>query len=48
LEYYQLLKSRNIECKLVIYPEDCHAIDRPATEAEHWIEIALFLKKHFI
>eukprot|EP01035_Chromulina_nebulosa_P020526 gene20526-26625_t len=45
-EYYHLLKCRNIDSKLVTYPEDCHAIDKPSTEAEHWIEIAKWLKKY--
>lgn len=32
--------------RLVIFPEDTHAIDHPASEAEHWIEITCWLYKH--
>jgi hypothetical protein len=29
-----------------MYPEDVHALDRPATEADAWINIALWLGEH--
>ena len=32
--------------RLLIYPEDVHAIDRPATEAEQWVAIAEWIKEH--
>lgn len=46
IEYYHLLKSRNIDSKLLIYPDDCHAIDKPCTEGEHWISIGDWLDKY--
>ena len=30
--------------RLLCYPEDCHAIDKPASEADAWVNIALFLQ----
>ena len=32
--------------RLLIYPEDVHAIDRPATEAEQWVAIAEWIREH--
>ena len=34
------------EIRLLIYPEDVHAIDRPATEAEQWVAIAEWIREH--
>jgi acylaminoacyl-peptidase len=44
VEYFHLLQSLGVESKLLVFPEDCHAIDKPKTEAEHWIAIASWLK----
>lgn len=33
-----------IICRLLLYPEDNHALDKPATEADSWINIALWLQ----
>lgn len=48
LEWYHALKSKGVETKLLIYPEDVHAIDKPASEADQWLNIAGWLKKHFV
>ena len=29
-----------------MFPEDCHAIDRPLSESEQWIEITDWFKQH--
>ena len=47
LEWFHVLKSKGVETKLLIYPEDVHAIDKPASEADQWLNIAGWLKKHF-
>ena len=39
LEYYHTLRSRGIKTKLLVYEKDDHAIDRVASEADHWINI---------
>jgi acylaminoacyl-peptidase len=46
LDYYHLLKARGIECKLMIYPDDNHALDSPTIEAEHWIAINNWIASH--
>lgn len=47
LEWFHALKSRGVEAKLLVYPEDVHAIDKPASEADQWLNIVGWLKKHF-
>jgi hypothetical protein len=32
--------------RLLVYPEDVHAIDKPASEADAWVNIALWMGKH--
>eukprot|EP00980_Cylindrotheca_fusiformis_P020564 scaffold7641_cov115-Cylindrotheca_fusiformis.AAC.10 len=40
MEYYHSLRSSaQVETKLLVYPEDNHALNRVATEADHWIHI---------
>eukprot|EP01038_Epipyxis_sp_PR26KG_P010072 gene10072-13535_t len=46
VEYYHLLKARGIPTRLMIFPEDVHAIDKPASEAEHWVAIAEWIQKY--
>ena len=46
IEYYHLLKSRGVPTKLLIFPEDDHAIDHPASEAEQWFNVAQWIQRH--
>ena len=46
LELFHLLRAKNINAKLKVYPEDTHAIDKPASEADNFVSIAAFLKEH--
>jgi acylaminoacyl-peptidase len=46
LEYYHILRSRGVESKLLVFPEDNHALDRPLTEAEQWIAVMDWFLKH--
>ena len=39
VEYYHTLRSKGIITKLLVYEKDDHAIDRVASEADHWINI---------
>eukprot|EP00562_Extubocellulus_spinifer_P020035 CAMPEP_0178590906 /NCGR_PEP_ID=MMETSP0697-20121206/28495_1 /TAXON_ID=265572 /ORGANISM="Extubocellulus spinifer, Strain CCMP396" /LENGTH=790 /DNA_ID=CAMNT_0020227711 /DNA_START=70 /DNA_END=2440 /DNA_ORIENTATION=- len=36
LEYYHTLRSKGVRTKLLVYEKDGHAIDRVASEADHW------------
>lgn len=46
LEWFHALKSRGVTTKLLVYPEDVHAIDKPASEADQWLNIASWLRTH--
>ena len=39
VEYYYSLKSRGIDAKMCTYKEDVHAIAKPESEADHWVNI---------
>ena len=34
------------EVSVIVFPEDTHALDRPQTEFEQWLNIAAWLKEH--
>jgi acylaminoacyl-peptidase len=46
LEYFHLLRAKNVPSRLLTFPDDIHAIDKPASEAEHWIAIAEWMRKY--
>eukprot|EP01041_Mallomonas_annulata_P010128 gene10128-21122_t len=47
LYYHQLLKAkRGVPTRLMVFPEDCHAIDRPKSEADQWLTIAAWLEQY--
>ena len=46
LEWHHALRSKGVETRLLVYPEDVHAIDKPASEADQWLNIVGWLKKH--
>lgn len=38
LEYYYTMKPR-VKTKMLRYDKDCHALDKPLTTADHWVNI---------
>lgn len=46
-EYYHLLKARGVQCHMLSFPEDSHALDRPLTEAEQWSFTVAWMRQHF-
>jgi len=46
VEYYHLLKARGVPARLLMYPEDSHPIDKPASEADQWVNIAAWINQH--
>lgn len=47
LEWYHSLRSKGVPTKLLLYPKDCHALDRDTTEADHWIHIRQWFDQYF-
>lgn len=45
LEYYHELRSRGVGVKLLRYEEDSHPLSKVDTEADHWVNIALWFKE---
>jgi acylaminoacyl-peptidase len=45
-EWFHILRSANVPSKLLAYKEDTHAIDRPASEADFWVNAADWLEKY--
>lgn len=45
LEYHHALTSRGVSSRLLYFPEDGHALDKPSTEFEQWICAAELMKR---
>lgn len=45
-EYFHMVRSKGIPSKLLMYPDDDHAIDRVESEADHWINIKKWFDAH--
>ena len=46
VEYYHMLKAQGCVTRMVHFPQDTHAIDRPMSEASHWVIIADWINEH--
>mmetsp|Transcript_21888 Transcript_21888/g.67161 ORF Transcript_21888/g.67161 Transcript_21888/m.67161 type:complete len:804 (-) Transcript_21888:139-2550(-) len=46
LEYYHTLKGLGVPTKALLYPKCDHAIDLPASEADHWVNALLWLEEY--
>ena len=44
--YYQLRAQGNEHVRLMRYPKCTHAIDIPDNEADAWLHVLLFLRRH--
>ena len=48
LDYFHHLQARGIPSQLLVFPEDNHSLDRPCTEAEHFVAIAQWFQKFLL
>lgn len=46
IEYFHALRSKGLRTKLLVYEKCDHAIDLPACEADHWINIKKWFDEH--
>ncbi len=46
MEYYNFLKAKGVKVGLRMYPEDCHSIDKPASEADQFVAIRNWISDH--
>ena len=46
LEWFHTLRSMGIDCKLLLYENDDHAIEGVASEADHWINVKHWFDKY--
>jgi acylaminoacyl-peptidase len=49
--YLEALRARGAgapEARLLIFPQDSHALDRPQTEVEQWVNVAWWLRRHVL
>ena len=46
MEYYNFLKAKGVKVGLRLYPEDCHSIDKPASEADQFVAIRNWISEH--
>ena len=46
-QYVSALKAQEdpVETRIIVYPNDTHALDSPQTEFEQWINAAWWLKR---
>ncbi|XP_019231044.1 PREDICTED: acylamino-acid-releasing enzyme-like isoform X1 [Nicotiana attenuata] len=46
LQYARALKEKGVEVKVIVFPEDTHAIDRPQSDFESFLNIGVWFKKY--
>ncbi|XP_042386087.1 acylamino-acid-releasing enzyme 1-like isoform X1 [Zingiber officinale] len=46
LQYARALREKGVEVKIIVFPEDVHAIDRPQSDFESFLNIGVWFKKH--
>ena len=44
--YVDALRSKGVPVRVLVFPEDTHALDKPQTEFEQWVNMAWWLKQY--
>eukprot|EP00197_Chlamydomonas_leiostraca_P007936 CAMPEP_0202863236 /NCGR_PEP_ID=MMETSP1391-20130828/3945_1 /ASSEMBLY_ACC=CAM_ASM_000867 /TAXON_ID=1034604 /ORGANISM="Chlamydomonas leiostraca, Strain SAG 11-49" /LENGTH=784 /DNA_ID=CAMNT_0049542847 /DNA_START=190 /DNA_END=2544 /DNA_ORIENTATION=- len=46
LAYASALRAAGVPVRVLVFPEDTHALDRPQTEYEQWVNVTAVMKEH--
>ncbi|KAK4425574.1 Acylamino-acid-releasing enzyme [Sesamum alatum] len=46
IQYARALKEKGVETKVIVFPNDVHGIDRPQSDFESFLNIAVWFKKY--
>ncbi|XP_060187651.1 acylamino-acid-releasing enzyme-like isoform X2 [Lycium barbarum] len=46
LQYARAMKEKGVEVKVIVFPEDTHALDRPQSDFESFLNIGVWFKKY--
>ncbi len=46
LQYAAALRAAGAPVRILVFPEDSHALDKPQTDFEQWVTVAAVLKQH--
>ncbi|KAF8057927.1 Serine/threonine-protein phosphatase PP1 isozyme 1 [Scenedesmus sp. PABB004] len=44
--FVDALRARGVPTRVLVFPDDSHALDKPQTEFEQWLNLAWWLKAH--
>ncbi|CAM9545926.1 unnamed protein product [Chrysoparadoxa australica] len=44
-EWYHSIRD-SVPAKMLLYPQDTHAIDKPLSDADHWVNVAAWMREH--
>ncbi|KAL2613487.1 hypothetical protein R1flu_025179 [Riccia fluitans] len=48
LQYVQALRARGLEVKVLVFPDDMHAIDRPQSEFESFLNVGIWFRRFLL
>jgi acylaminoacyl-peptidase len=43
--YADALRARGVPVRVLVFPKDAHALDKPQTEYKQWLNLAWWLKQ---
>jgi acylaminoacyl-peptidase len=44
--YVDTLRSKGVPVRMLVFPEDTHALDKPQSDFESWVNMAWWLKQY--
>jgi acylaminoacyl-peptidase len=44
--YIDAVRARGVDTRVLVFPNDTHALDKPNTEFEQWLNLAWWLGLH--